>query len=411
MNFGLNELNDALRGFGQQVLGMITPTRALGLGVAALGAAAYGAWQHWKGFALQLDDAARAAGTTSREMNKLYGAASSKGIDRNEFFDGMAKFSSQVYQAKNGMGDLATVLRANGMRAQDFGGYMEAAAELIKNAGSDQQRLVLLQQMGLPATMQWVRLLSQGAEGFRRAKDAQSELAKGQDEMVRKQRELDDAWNTFWTNRGQEFRNFFVTVISGIKSIGTELSQAYNKGLPPQGTRLRIDGGNDAPEGDGKGKTVDKDKLINDIAKMQQRIGLLGQMATVEQQVLAVQLQVQAARLAGIQISDRESAALQQLAREQALGITAIRQQTDAYTIQNGAMGRAIGDAAAYVMVQNAITAAEEAGIDAEVIDLRSLDHHGIDWETIGKSIKKTNRVIIAEQTARRLSMGGTWAA
>lgn len=63
------------------------------------------------------------------------------------------------------------------------------------------------------------------------------------------------------------------------------------------------------------------------------------------------------------------------------------------------------------VMVQNAVTAAEETGIDAEIIDLRSLDHHGIDWETISKSVMKTNRVIIAEQTARRLSMGGTWAS
>jgi 2-oxoisovalerate dehydrogenase E1 component len=63
------------------------------------------------------------------------------------------------------------------------------------------------------------------------------------------------------------------------------------------------------------------------------------------------------------------------------------------------------------VMVQNALDAAEECGVDAEVIDLRNLDHHGMDWETIGRSIRKTNRVIIAEQTARRLSMGATWCA
>ncbi|PWE54930.1 MFS transporter [Metarhizobium album] len=63
------------------------------------------------------------------------------------------------------------------------------------------------------------------------------------------------------------------------------------------------------------------------------------------------------------------------------------------------------------VMVQNALDAVEESGIDAEVIDLRNLDHHGMDWETIGRSIRKTNRVIIAEQTARRLSMGATWCA
>lgn len=62
------------------------------------------------------------------------------------------------------------------------------------------------------------------------------------------------------------------------------------------------------------------------------------------------------------------------------------------------------------VMVAQSVKVAEEAGIDAEVIDLRNLDHHGIDWETIGASVDKTGRVIIAEQTARSLSMGATWA-
>jgi 2-oxoisovalerate dehydrogenase E1 component len=63
------------------------------------------------------------------------------------------------------------------------------------------------------------------------------------------------------------------------------------------------------------------------------------------------------------------------------------------------------------VMVQHAIDAAAHAGIDAEIIDLRNLDHHGIDWDTVGASIRKTNRVVIAEQTARLLSMGATWVA
>ncbi|MDQ2068230.1 thiamine pyrophosphate-dependent enzyme [Xinfangfangia sp. CPCC 101601] len=62
------------------------------------------------------------------------------------------------------------------------------------------------------------------------------------------------------------------------------------------------------------------------------------------------------------------------------------------------------------VMVGHAIKAAEASGIDAEVIDLRNLDHHGMDWETIGASIAKTGRVVIAEQTARSMSMGAIWA-
>lgn len=62
------------------------------------------------------------------------------------------------------------------------------------------------------------------------------------------------------------------------------------------------------------------------------------------------------------------------------------------------------------VMVGNAMKAAEETGIDAEIIDLRNIDHHGIDWDQIGQSIDRTGRVIIAEQTARSMSMGAIWA-
>lgn len=57
-------------------------------------------------------------------------------------------------------------------------------------------------------------------------------------------------------------------------------------------------------------------------------------------------------------------------------------------------------------MVWKAIAAAEEAGVDAEVVDLRTLDPYGLDWSTVGDSAKRTGRVLIAEQTTRGTSMG-----
>lgn len=45
--------------------------------------------------------------------------------------------------------------------------------------------------------------------------------------------------------------------------------------------------------------------------------------------------------------------------------------------------------------------------VDAEVIDLRWLDRGSVDWGTIGGSIRKTNRVLIAEQGALGTSYGG----
>jgi 2-oxoisovalerate dehydrogenase E1 component len=48
--------------------------------------------------------------------------------------------------------------------------------------------------------------------------------------------------------------------------------------------------------------------------------------------------------------------------------------------------------------------------VDAEVIDLRWLDRAGLDWETITRSVRKTNNVLIAEQGALGTSYGG-WLA
>jgi 2-oxoisovalerate dehydrogenase E1 component len=61
-------------------------------------------------------------------------------------------------------------------------------------------------------------------------------------------------------------------------------------------------------------------------------------------------------------------------------------------------------------MVGEALAAVEETGVDAEVIDLRWLDRASLDWETLGASIRKTNRVLIVEQGAIGTSYGG-WLA
>lgn len=58
-------------------------------------------------------------------------------------------------------------------------------------------------------------------------------------------------------------------------------------------------------------------------------------------------------------------------------------------------------------MVKHSITAVEQSGIDAEVIDLRWLDRASFDWETVEASIRKTNNVLIVEQGARGTSYGG----
>ena len=57
-------------------------------------------------------------------------------------------------------------------------------------------------------------------------------------------------------------------------------------------------------------------------------------------------------------------------------------------------------------MVARTLEQVELAGIDAEVIDLRTLDRAGLDWETLEKSIRKTGNVLVVEQGALGTSYG-----
>lgn len=57
-------------------------------------------------------------------------------------------------------------------------------------------------------------------------------------------------------------------------------------------------------------------------------------------------------------------------------------------------------------MTPLALKVAQEMGLDVEIIDLRSLDRAGIDWATIGESIRKTNNVVVLEQSPLTVSYG-----
>lgn len=78
------------------------------------------------------------------------------------------------------------------------------------------------------------------------------------------------------------------------------------------------------------------------------------------------------------------------------LGKAAVRREGEALTILT------------YLgMTSHVLAAVEETGLDAEVIDLRWLDRASLDWETITRSVQKTNNVLIAEQGAIGTSYGG----
>lgn len=373
----------SLKQIGGIIASVITPMRLLGLGVAAGGALALASLSSWKSYTLQLDDTAKSAGASTKELAKLQAVAAIKGVTFDDFNKGIEQFGKGVYEAKSNMGGLAELLRVNGMRASDFEDALGKVADLIKNAKNDQQALAILQQAGLPATMQWVRLLQGGKDGLKAAKDAAVLFGDSADkEMIEKARQFDEAWNKAQVNFGQGWRNAAVNAGGYIKAIIDSIPKATplkldlpqsaknailaNASRSGRGTTLTSDsdvsGAYSFMQPSNSKKSEDPNALKDRIAKEQQYLGLLGQTTTASEARRQVELQLQAAAIAGVGIDSKRAEVLKKLAEENVLGITAMKQQADSYRVEAGAIGMSVGQATAYVAAQNALNEARRNG-------------------------------------------------
>lgn len=341
---GPGGVGGSLRQVGSELAAMITPMRLLGVGIAGIGVAVVAGISSWKNYALALDDLSQITGTATTELSKLQTAASIKGIGQDDFAGGMRRFADAVYDAKAGTNDLAVLLRLNGKTVSDTAGTLDNVAELVRRAKDDQQRLQILQQSGLPATMEWVRLLSSGADGLRAAKEEASKFGGAlNDEMVQKAREFDEAWNKAWTNFGISMRR---TVVEGYDLLnrlieqGREAVAAFDKATGGQG--LSTVGANLLKSGYGTPLSQNTGQLygglmagqgsagndnVRDAAWLaqqqraiqleQQRIALLGEAATAADRRREVELRLQAAQLSGINLTEDQKNKIRELAAEE----------------------------------------------------------------------------------------------
>jgi GH24 family phage-related lysozyme (muramidase) len=387
---GPGGLVGAFKQMGGLIAPLLTPMRLLGVGVAATGAAAYFAYSSWKTFALQMDDVSRQADTTIKTMASLQAAASFKGIGSDDFIAGMQKFSAAIYEANSGSGSLATLLRANNVEAKTFEQALFAVADLIQRAGSEQEKLNLLQQAGLPATADMVRLFGGGAEALRVAQGQAVQFGDAVNQhMIESARRFDEAWNRFWTNFGREIKGAVVGVADFLGKVDALANKLIALGGIDVGRNLMKGGygtqlGTNVEDfykatnrfGASAGGTVDPNVLKRTIETEQQRLSILGQTATVEEQLKAVEDQLTLTRLnyTKLNITDTEQKNLERLARERALGTDAIKQSTDATLVEVQTFGMSAGAAAAYRVELERVMQARRMGQQLTPQDLKDID-------------------------------------
>jgi hypothetical protein len=355
-------------------------------------------------------DIAQRIGTGGKLFQGLSFVAEVKGVQN--FPDAMIAFNREVDRAKAGVGDLATLFRANGLTVRDTADAFFKVADLVKNTVEEARKFSILEQAGLPGTREMVRVMEMGADRIRKLSDESRKLS---DQQLQQAKELDDKWNELWANFKREAKGAVVDFTSWIDKLDDRWQRFHSDRIMP--TFREIQGINGivkvVPVTRGPDlsdlstptnipqitvrPTMDPARMKELLGLEQQRLGILGQMATIEQQVRSVEIGIQLARLNNVKVTKDEEAALLALARAQALGTAQIRTQADSLRIESATVGMTIGDAVAYRLVWERVYEAKRSGRPLNEEQIRQLQEEAA---IVGKLVSHTAGLRSFEQAA-----------
>jgi hypothetical protein len=346
---------------GSGIAKVLTPMRLLTVGVAGIAIGLLALIKNAVDSSKAMDDLAKSINTTRSLLHGLEQVAGGRGINTDEFAAGMKSFGDQVYLAKRNMGDLVGLFRANGIGpVKNLQDAMQKVADLVARAKDDQQAQKLLVEAGLPANEQWVRYMRDLSRGIDTATAGTVKFNDAAEEnMIAKAREFDKAWDTTVTKLVNGFKAAAVTIgdaltkivvpdwLKTLLSLGATVATAVmTMGLGPVGAavsagvaatktymssgdsfsaRFGAAGPNPANDNSALQKGLDswakswrsgfvpepgaagankppaspvtREEQMNRIMRQQQQISLLGDLATVEDQVKSKELELAAAFL------------------------------------------------------------------------------------------------------------------
>jgi hypothetical protein len=192
----------------------------------------------------EIADVADKIGVTTERLQELRFAADQSGVTANELDDAMAQFARRIGEAAAGSGDLAKILAANGVAIRDAEGnirplndLLREYAELIRNAGSDSDRLALAVDAFGRSGDGMVNLLRDGTDGLD-ALTAQARTAGAVlgDDLVRAAADVDDKFavlqarfDVFVKSSIIEFVGDVNTIMADLAGVGQAAADAWGR--------------------------------------------------------------------------------------------------------------------------------------------------------------------------------------
>ncbi|MCK1305062.1 hypothetical protein [Bradyrhizobium sp. 45] len=378
--------------------------------VASLGAIAAAAIKS----ALALDDVRTATDLTLKQASGLQSMAAIKGIGKEEFAAGIQAFAKFADEAQHNMGSLNGLMIASGKSAKDMVGYYANVADIVSQTNSNVQKRNILEAAGLPTTAQWLKLMNQGGDAIRNAAQGTDNFnEQANEKLIANARKFDEMWNSAITN----FKNNFINATVGMtgametfydkvakkaasfgsssfwkrflpsnhaeiaKAMGIEqISDSFKERFgsfqqPANAAQLAT--GLQKRSGAANGDQQTQAQLLAANQLSQQRISILGDMATVEQQAKQKQLELTAAGLQGVGVSRDMAAAILNNTRAMA-EMSRVQQQATAGVYDANAARKAAADTL-------------QSWIDKGLIDKNNVEQMAAGQQALANQLRQTS--------------------
>lgn len=178
-------------------------------------------------------------GLSAKALQELQFGFELAGVAQSDFITGMEQFTKRIGEASMGIGRLREILDANGVSIRRQNGEMKSTetllreyAELIKNAGSEQERMTLATEAFGRGGASFVNALKGGEQGLRDMEKAAADAGGTIDEeLVRKAEELDDRWAAMWRNFEINSKTAIMSAISYLDRFQDKMGEIGNSGF------------------------------------------------------------------------------------------------------------------------------------------------------------------------------------
>ncbi|MER9763707.1 hypothetical protein [Mesorhizobium sp. M0138] len=181
--------------------------------------------------ASHLVDTADRIGLSTTALQELGFGFAQAGVEQSGFETGMEQFSKRIGEAATKGGRLADILKANGIAIRDSNGQIRTSeqllasyAELIRNASSEQEKMLLVTEAFGRGGGAMLVGLNDGAKGILNMKKAAEDAGGVIDEqLLRRAEEMGDRWDAAWHRFSVSSQSAILSALEGMDGLNKML--------------------------------------------------------------------------------------------------------------------------------------------------------------------------------------------